>query len=85
MQQARRLGHIREGAVAVVAVQDVLRPGGDKEIVETVVITVADSHAACPALTYQARFRGRVREGPVTVVLVKPIARSLDRPFSARP
>src|SRR2546430_10405062 len=42
-------------------------------------ISVADSHAACPALTYQARFRGRVREGPVTVVLVKPIARSLDR------
>src|SRR5207244_7678379 len=32
MQQARRLGHIREGAVAVVAVQDVLGPGGDKEM-----------------------------------------------------
>src|SRR5207249_8106184 len=83
MQQAGRLRYIRERAVAVVAVQDVLRPAGDKKILETVVVVVADGHAACPALAHQARFRGYIRESPVAVVFVKPVGRSLDRPFAA--
>ena len=85
MQQTRHLRHISESAVAVVAVQDVLRPGGDKEVLETVIVIVADSHAACPALTHQPRFGGHVGESTVAVILVKPVGCSFDGSFPARP
>ena len=85
MRQAGRLRYIRERAVAVVAVQDVLRPAGDKKILETVVVVVADGHAACPALAHQARFRGHIRESSVAVVFVKPVGCPFHRSFAARP
>ncbi len=45
MQQSRLLCDIGESAVAVVTVQDVLRPAGDKEILEAVVVVVTDGDA----------------------------------------
>ena len=46
---ARFLGHVRERAVAVVAVEDVPSPVGDEEIVEAVVVEVADAAAPGPS------------------------------------
>src|ERR1039458_3103634 len=46
VQQARLLGHIRKRAVAVVAVKNIPRPAGDKDILEAIVVVVADRDAA---------------------------------------
>ena len=50
VQQACRLRHVGESAVAVVAIQNVLRPAGDENVVAPVVVVVGDGHAAGPAL-----------------------------------
>ncbi len=49
LRQTGGLGHVRESAVAVIAIEDVLSPVGDEQIVEAVIVVVADADAAGPS------------------------------------
>ena len=84
LQQARLLGDVGERAVAVVAVEDVLAPVGDEEIVEAVVVVVADGDRRRPAGARQAGLRGHVGERAVAIVLVQAVGRAGGRAFEAR-
>ena len=66
-------GHVGEGAVAVVVVQHVVPVGGDEQVVEAVVVVVADRHRRRPAGARQPRLRRDVGERAVAVVLVEAI------------
>src|SRR5205823_6152663 len=65
------LANVSEGAVPVVVVENIFSEVGDEEIVEPVVVVVADAHALPPAGMYQTGFGGDVGEGAVTIVLEK--------------
>ena len=73
MQQARFFGYIGERAVAVIAIQNVLAPVGDEEILEAVIVIVADGDRRRPAGTKQPRFFGDIRECAVAIVFVEPV------------
>src|SRR6185369_13053676 len=72
--QSGGAGHIREGAVAVVAVEDVLSPAGDEEVLEAIIVIVTDADNAGPACFPQPRTLGYVGESAVAVVLEEPVA-----------
>src|SRR5579862_8426589 len=72
--QVSLLGYVRERAIAVVVVEDVLSPIGDEKVVVAVVIVVADANRIGPAGMHQARIPGHVGKGAVPVVLVQAIA-----------
>jgi hypothetical protein len=72
--QTRRTGHVRERSVTVVAVEDVLAPAGDEQIVEAIIVIVAHTYAASPARLQQACPLGYIREAAVPVVFEEPIA-----------
>src|SRR5438552_7139367 len=72
--QTRRTGHIRERSVTVVAVEDVLSPVGDEQVVEAIIVIVAHTYAASPARLQQACPLGYIREASVPVVFEEPIA-----------
>ncbi len=59
---------VGEGAIAVVVVEDIFSEVGDEEIVETVVVVVADANALPPAGMNQAGFRGDVGESAVAII-----------------
>ena len=61
-------GDVGEGAIAIVAVEDVLAVIGDEEIVAAVVVVVADADALSPAGVTEAGFGGDVGEGSVAIV-----------------
>src|SRR5581483_3964165 len=65
--QSRRLRHIRERAVAVVPIEHVLPPAGDEDVVETVVVVVADRHSISPALTSESGLLRNVGERAVAI------------------
>ena len=69
-------GHVGERAVAVVVIQDVVAVAGDEEVVEAVVVVVADGDRRCPARARQAGLLGDVGEGAVAVVPVETIGRA---------
>ena len=73
--QVSLLGHVGEGAVAVVAVELVLAVVGEKQIFEAVVVVVANADADGPAGIPQARFFRHVFERAVAIVLVEPVRR----------
>src|SRR5208283_61613 len=77
--------HVRERAIAVVAVQDVLAEIGDEEIVETVIVVVADGNAGGPAGLGKPSLRCDVGEGSITVVLIEPVGSSRRRILEAGP
>ena len=77
--QARLRGHVGERAIAVVVIQHVLAVVGDEEIVEAVVVVVADGHRRRPARSRQARLRRHIGKGAVAVVLVETIGRTRRR------
>src|SRR5205814_456719 len=64
---------VGEGAVAVVVVEDVFPEVRDEEIVEAVVIVIADADALSPAGMKQAGFGGDVGESAVAIVFEKMI------------
>ncbi len=68
MEEAGFGGDVGEGAVAVVAVEDVLAVVTDEEIVPAVVVVVADAAALAPAAVCEAGFGGDVGEGAVAIV-----------------
>src|SRR4051794_9128303 len=68
-------GDIREGAVSVVAVQDVAAEVGDEEVVVAVVVEVADAAGLAPAGMGQPGFSRDVGEGAVAVVMKEKTGR----------
>ncbi len=69
LQQARLLRDVGEGAVAVVAVEDVLAEVADKEVVPAIIVVIADTAALTPSCAGESGFRGDVGEGAVAIVL----------------
>src|SRR5258706_1765502 len=70
------LGHIRESAVAIVVVQDILAVAGDVEIGETVIVIVAhgDAHAVVAvAGGGKARGLSNVRETAIAILAVQAV------------
>src|SRR5229473_3114309 len=70
-RDARFFADIGEGVVAIVVVEDIFSEVGDEEIVEAVVIVVADADSLSPAGMKQAGFGSDVSESTVAVVLEK--------------
>ena len=85
MGKPRLLGHVRERAVAVVVKQDVLAPAGDEEIVEAVVIVIADRDPGGPDAAAEARARGHVAERAVAIVAIQADRRVIRRSPNAPP
>ena len=68
-------GDVREGAVTVVVVQDVLAPVGDEQILKSVVVIIADANSGSPTGADETRFCSYVGERAVAIVLVQPVGR----------
>src|ERR1017187_1015454 len=83
MHQACLTGYVRESAVAIVAVQDVLGPSGDEDILKPIVVVVTYGYATEPARTGEPGFRGDVREGAVAIVLIQAIRGAFRNAFPA--
>src|SRR5262249_34856799 len=66
-------GHVRKSAIAIVVVENVLAPVGDEQVLESVIVVVADANTHGPTGSEQARLRGYIGEGPVAIVLVEPV------------
>ena len=84
MQQARFFGDVREGAVAVIPVEDILAPATDEKVVETVVVVVADADTGGPDGALEAGFLRDIREGAVPIIPVKAIAGLRGRAVQTR-
>jgi hypothetical protein len=84
VQQAGFFGHVRERAIAIVAIEDVLAPIGEEKIVEAVVVVIADADSGSPADLCQAGFFGDVGEGAVAIVFVEPVGGAGRIAFEAR-
>src|ERR1700752_1777415 len=72
-QQPAFLSDIRKGTVAVVVIENVLAPIGDKEIVVAVVVIVSDTDALSPAEVCQASLTRDVWEGAIAVVVQQTV------------
>jgi len=59
---------VGESAVAVVVVENIFAEVGDEEIVETVVVVVADADGLSPAGMGEAGFGGDIGEGAVAII-----------------
>src|SRR5260370_2097123 len=79
-------GDIGERAVAIVVVEDVFAEVGNEEIVEAVVLVLADAHGLSPAGMNEASLRGDIREGGVAIIFVQAIGGLLasGKAFQAR-
>src|SRR5947207_15987194 len=67
------LGQIRESAIAVIAVENVLPEAGAENIVKAVVVIVTHTNATSPTNRVQPCFFCNVRESAVTIVFVETI------------
>src|SRR5882757_3195351 len=78
------LGHIREGAIAVVAIQNILPKTGAEDIVKAVVVIVCHANAERPANRMQSRFFRNIGESAISVVLIETISCALGCVVHAR-
>src|SRR4029077_3108907 len=73
MEQAGLFGDICKGSVTVVPVQDILAPVGDEQVVEAIIIEIANSDCRGPSRAEQAGLFGHIGKGPVAIVLVHAV------------
>lgn len=73
------LGVVGKCAIAVVVVKDILAEVGYEEVVETVVVVIADTDALSPARVNEASFESDVSEGAVTIVFEEVVCGFLAR------
>src|SRR5229473_2115176 len=71
--KAGTLGHVGKRSIAVVSIETVLPEVGTKNILESVVVVVADANAGRPAGCLQASLLRDVGERSVAIVLVQAI------------
>ncbi len=76
-QKTSGFGDVGESAVAVVAVKRVLAEVGAKNVLEAIVVEVADADSASPADRMQTGFFGDVGECTVAVIFVEAIGGAL--------
>ncbi len=69
--QSRGLGHIGEGAVAVVVEEMALAERGDEEVVEAVVIVIADGNSQAEHGNGEPGFASDIGESAVVIVVVE--------------
>ena len=67
-------GHVGKRSIAVVAVETVLPEVCAKNILESVIVVIADANRGGPARCFQTGFFRHIGECAVTIVLVKAIA-----------
>jgi hypothetical protein len=82
--QACLAGHVGKRAVAVVAEQHILVVIGEEQVIQAVVVVIADGDAGDPAGTGEAGFRSDILERPIAIVLVKPVAGAVGSVAEAR-
>ncbi len=71
------LAHVGERAVAVVMVEHAIAPIGDEQVVQAVVIVIADAAALAPASARHAGFDRHVGERAVAIILEQAAHRSV--------
>src|SRR5277367_879622 len=62
---------VREGAVAIVAIQNIFSVVGDEQVFVTVIVIIADADALAPSGVGEAGFLRDVGERAVVIVVVK--------------
>ena len=83
--ESRARRHVLEGAVALVAKQPALAPVRDVEVVEAVVVVVADAGALAPPVLHEPGLGRDVLEGGIAAVAVQvggrllPLGKPLER------
>ena len=75
-RETRFASDVGERPVAVVAKEHVAIIVSEEQIIEAIVVVVADGDARHPAGTSEAGFRGDVEKRSITIVFVEPIAGS---------
>ena len=73
LEESGFLRDIDEGAVAVVVVETILAIAGDEDVVEAIVVVVADADAHGPDSVAEASFFGDVGKGAVAIIFVEAI------------
>src|ERR1700733_6644169 len=73
IEQTGLLGHIGKSAVAAVVVEPILAEIGKKEILEAVVIVVADAKPIGPSRIPQAGLVGNVGECAIAIVVIEAV------------
>src|SRR5580704_800461 len=78
LEEARALGDVGEGAIAVVVVENVLAVVGDEEIVVAVVVVVTDAAGLSPTgADVEAGTFGYIGEGAVAIIFEETAMRFL--------
>src|ERR671923_2305853 len=65
------LADVSERAVSIIVIKNILAVISDEQVVEAVVVVVANADALSPAGTAQPGFIGDVGEGAITIVFEK--------------
>src|ERR1700723_3009061 len=65
------LGYIGKRAVSAVAIKMVLTIGGEKDILKSIIVVVANADARRPTNGLHAGFFRNISEGTVAIVLIK--------------
>jgi hypothetical protein len=69
------LGHLFEGAIALVVKEAIFTVAGHVDVVEPIVVIVANAHALAPPSGDKTCLRGDIGEGPVVVVVEQMVSR----------
>ena len=75
VQEPGSLRDIGEGAITIVAVENVLSEVGAEHVFKSVVIVVPDADAGGPTNGMETRLLRNIRERPVAIVLVQAVSR----------
>ena len=71
--QSGFLGHVREGTIAIIVVQDISIDSAHKDILIAIVIEVADGHAHVKASAFESRLFCNIRKSTVAIVVEQAI------------
>ena len=64
-----RSGHLGEGAIALIVIKPVFAICGNKKILVTVIVIIADTRTLAPSCFGKAGMRGHIRERAIVVVM----------------
>src|SRR5215510_6423280 len=72
-EESRFTRHIGESSVAIVAIENVVAPVGDKQILIAVVVVIPDANTLSPPHARELRFGGHISESAVPVIAIEVI------------
>src|SRR5690349_16625096 len=76
LRETCAFGYVGKSSVPVVVIEHVVPVVGDEQVVETVIVVIADSNGGRPTGTVQSGFRGDIGKTAIPVVLVKTVGGS---------